>query len=94
MGQNPFLATQPFFGDQFDRIGDLFGSLLFLPLFFFCRVDAVGEQLAGLVSPCAGVSKADFGIAAQREEFLFAIEVVLEPPGFPRLGFFVGEMRR
>jgi len=42
---------QPFFGDNLDRVGGLFGPFPFLQLFFTGRIDAVGDQSAGFIPP-------------------------------------------
>ena len=55
-------------------------------LFRAARVNALGEQLLGLIAQFAGVFQRDLGVCAEREQFFRTPEAILEPPELSPFG--------
>ena len=89
----------PLTGNYLETVGRPFGLGGSGGLAVFSRINACGQQLAGLIAALPGVLEAHFGVSAKRQQSFPALKPVLEPPP-PAPGrsdqeehsFFVGQL--
>lgn len=80
LGPGRRLHPVPFAADGLEAVGCLHGVRCLGGLAVFAGIDTIGQELAGVSAPLAGLGEASFGIDAKGEPLLLAPKSILEPP--------------